>query len=152
LFISSRIYYAEKQLVKALPKLADKATSPKLVDAFESHLKDTRQHVERLERVFEICGRAPRAVTCAAIQGILEEGKEIMSETDDPEARDSGLIAAAQAAEHYEISRYGTLAAWADQLGMKEAAKILNQTLDEEYAADKKLSAIAEGSLNRKAA
>jgi hypothetical protein len=78
LFISSRIYYAEKQLVKALPKLADKATSPKLVDAFESHLKDTRQHVERLERVFEICGRAPRAVTCAAIQGILEEGKEIM--------------------------------------------------------------------------
>jgi ferritin-like metal-binding protein YciE len=146
------IYYAEKQLVKALPKMAGKATSPQLAAAFRSHLEETRQHVERLEKVFEICGRAPRAETCEAIQGIIEEGKEIMDETGDAEVRDAGLIAAAQAAEHYEIARYGTLVAWAEQLGMKDTVKILNKTLDEEYAADKKLSAVAENRLNKKAA
>lgn len=146
------MYFAEKQLVKALPKMAKKASSPQLAEAFESHLAETKEHVSRLEQVFEIVGKTARAETCPAIKGIVEEGEEIMSEAEDPEALDAGLIAAAQAAEHYEIARYGTMVAWAEKLGMKDAVKILNTTLDEEYSADKKLSALAEGSVNKKAA
>ncbi|MEQ8702082.1 MAG: ferritin-like domain-containing protein [Bauldia litoralis] len=146
------MYFAEKHLVKALPKMAKKATSPKLTEAFESHLEETKEHVSRLEQVFEIVGKPARAETCPAIKGIVEEGEEIMSEAEDPEALDAGLIAAAQAVEHYEISRYGTMVAWAERLGMKDAVKILNKTLDEEYSADKKLSALAESSVNKKAA
>ncbi|SDB48458.1 YciE/YciF ferroxidase family protein [Bauldia litoralis] len=146
------MYFAEKQLVKALPKMAKKASSPQLAEAFESHLAETKEHVSRLEQVFEIVGKTARAETCPAIKGIVEEGEEIMSEAEDPEALDAGLIAAAQAAEHYEIARYGTMVAWAEKLGIKDAVKILNTTLDEEYSADKKLSALAEGSVNKKAA
>lgn len=146
------MYFAEKQLVKALPKMAKKASSAKLAEAFESHLEETKVHVTRLEEVFEILGKSPRAETCQAIKGIIEEGEEIMDEAGDPDACDAGLIAAAQAAEHYEISRYGTLVAWATKLGLNDAAKIFNSTLDEEYSADKKLSSLAEGSLNKKAA
>lgn len=146
------MYFAEKHLVKALPKMAKKASSPKLTEAFESHLEETREHVARLEQVFEIVGKAARAETCPAIKGIVEEGEEIMDEAEDAEALDAGLIAAAQAVEHYEISRYGTMVAWANRLGMKDAAKILNKTLDEEYSADKKLSSLAEGTVNKKAA
>ncbi|MEP0324434.1 ferritin-like domain-containing protein [Bauldia litoralis] len=146
------MYFAEKHLVKALPKMAKKASSPKLTEAFESHLEETKEHVSRLEQVFEIVGKPARAETCPAIKGIVEEGEEIMGEAEDPEALDAGLIAAAQAVEHYEISRYGTMVAWAERLGMKDAVKILNKTLDEEYSADKKLSALAESSVNKKAA
>ena len=146
------IYYAEKQLVKTLPKMAKKAAAPKLVEAFESHLEETREQVNRLEEVFAILGKKPKAEECPAIDGIIEEGKEIMDESADDETRDAGLIAAAQAAEHYEIARYGTLVAWGDRLGMDDAVKILNKTLDEEYGADKKLSALAENAINKKAA
>jgi ferritin-like metal-binding protein YciE len=146
------IYYAEKQILKALPKMARKADSEDLRAAFEQHQGETEQHVATLEKVFESLDLRARGVTCEAIDGILEEGKDIMSETTDADARDAGMIAAAQAVEHYEITRYGTLIAWAKQLGKTDAAKLLAQTLDQEYAADKKLSALAEKALNREAA
>ena len=146
------MYYAEKQILKALPKMAKKASSPDLKAAFESHLDETREHVARLEQVFELCDRKPRAETCDAILGIIEEGKEIMEEAEDPDALDAGLIAAAHAVEHYEISRYGTMVAWAKKLGMNKASDILQKTLNEEYAADEKLETIASASVNQKAA
>lgn len=146
------IYYAEKQVLKALPKMARKADSDRLRDAFESHHAETEQHVANLEQIFESMGVRARGVTCEAIDGILDEGKEIMTEATDPDARDAGMIAAAQAVEHYEITRYGTLIAWAKQLGHADAAKLLKANLDQEYAADKKLSDLAERVLNREAA
>ncbi|MEO6013531.1 MAG: ferritin-like domain-containing protein [Devosia sp.] len=146
------IYYAEKQLVKALPKMAKAAQDPQLKAGFESHLVETEGHVERLERIFEILGVAARAKTCDAILGILEEGKSIMEDYKGTIALDAGLIAAGQAAEHYEMARYGTLMTWAKQLGMAEAAKLLQQTLDEEKAADKKLTQLAVTQDNAKAA
>jgi ferritin-like metal-binding protein YciE len=145
-------YYAEKQLLKALPKMAKAAESSQLRDAFETHRDETEAQIERLEKVFEMCDAKPRAKTCDAILGIIEEGKEIMEEFRGSEALDAGLIAAAQAAEHYEISRYGTLKTWAGQLGMTDAAKLLEETLEEEKHTDQLLTQMAESSVNRQAA
>ncbi len=146
------IYYAEKQILKTLPKMAKKTDSDALRAAFEAHMVETEGQIERLEKVFEMAELSARGVTCPGINGILEEGKELMDDTEDPDTMDAGLIASAQAVEHYEICRYGTMVAWAKELGMHEAAKLLQQTLDEEYGADRKLSALAEGRLNREAA
>lgn len=146
------IYYAEKQILKALPKMAKTADSAELRQAFEHHLQETQGQVERLEQVFGLCDLKPTAKTCPAIKGILEEGKEDMAEIDDPDVLDAGMIADAQAVEHYEIARYGTLIAWANQLGMEEAAALLGETLEQEYNADKTLTGLAESSVNREAA
>ena len=146
------IYYAEKQIVKALPKMAKAAQSQELAAGFQKHLEETEGHVERLEQVFEILGQAARGKTCDAILGILQEGKSIMEDYKDTVALDAGLVAAAQAVEHYEIARYGTLKAWAQQLGMDAAAKLFDTTLNEEIATDKKLSELGETEANAKAA
>lgn len=145
------IYYAEKQILKALPKMARKADSDQLREAFESHLAETEEHVANLEQVFETLGLKARGVTCEAINGILDEGKELMSEADDPDTRDAGMIAAAQAVEHYEITRYGTLIAWANQLGKTDVVSLLQTNLDQEKAADVKLTKLAESALNKEA-
>ena len=146
------IYYAEKQILKALPKMAKKADSEDLREAFEHHLKETEGQVVRLEKVFALCDLKPTGKTCHAIKGILEEGEEDMKEIKDPDVLDAGMIADAQAVEHYEIARYGTMVAWARQLGMEEAAGLLEQTLDQEHNADRLLTELAEGALNREAA
>jgi ferritin-like metal-binding protein YciE len=146
------IYYAEKQILKALPKMAKAATSQDLQAAFEKHHDETEGHVERLEQVFELLGKPARAKKCDAIEGIIEEGKEIMDEYAGTPALDAGLLAAAQAVEHYEISRYGTLKAWAMKLSMSEAAKLLDQTLSEEKKTDDTLTRIAEKAVNYRAA
>ena len=146
------IYYAEKQILKALPKMAEKADSAELRKAFQHHLKETEGQVDRLEKVFALCDRKPVGETCPAIKGILEEVKEMMQDAADPDVLDAGMIADAQAVEHYEISRYGTLIAWAKQLGMSDAAKLLSQTLEQEYNADQALTKLAELRLNREAA
>jgi ferritin-like metal-binding protein YciE len=146
------VYYAEKQILKALPKMAKKAESDDLRQAFQHHLKETEGQVQRLEQVFALCELKPAGKTCPAIKGILEEGEEDMKEAKDPDVLDAGMIADAQAVEHYEIARYGTMIAWAKQLGMKEAAGLLEQTLEQEYNADRTLTELAESSLNRQAA
>ncbi len=146
------IYYAEKQILKALPKMAKAATSPEVKKAFETHRDETEGHVERLTEVFEIIGKAPRGKTCDAILGIIEEGKSIMEEFEGSAALDAGLVAAAQAVEHYEMARYGTLKAWAQQLGLKEAVALLDQTLSEETKTDKLLSQLGVTSTSKKAA
>lgn len=146
------IYYAEKHILKALPKMAKAASSDKLRAAFEKHRDETEDHVERLEQVFELLGKPARGKTCDAIEGILGEGKEIMEEYKGCEALDAGMIAAAQAVEHYEISRYGTLKQWATQLGMKEAVRLLDETLQEEKKTDVALTSLAESSVNIAAA
>lgn len=146
------IYYAEKQVLKALPKMAKKADSDELRQAFEHHLEETKGQVERLEQVFALCDLKPTAKSCPAIKGILEEGEEDMKEAKNPDVLDAGMIADAQAVEHYEIARYGTMIAWAKQLGMTDSASLLQQTLDQEYSADRLLTKLAEGSLNRQAA
>lgn len=146
------IYYAEKQLVKAIPKLADKATNPQLKQGFLSHLEETKGHVTRLEQVFKMHGVEAKAVTCPAIDGIIKEADEVSGEVADKEVLDAALINAAQAAEHYEMTRYGTLVAWAKQLGRNDCASVLQKTLDEEHAVDKKLTALAESKINLKAA
>lgn len=146
------IYYAEKQILKNLPRMARKAESAKLRELFEQHHSETEAQIDTLEKVFEIRSLRARGVTCEAIDGILSEAKEIMSEAEAPDVRDAGMIAAAQAVEHYEITRYGTLIAWAKQLGHADVAKLLKTTLDQEYAADKQLSELAETVLNREAA
>lgn len=146
------MYYAEKQVLKALPKMARKAQSEALRAAFEEHLQETEGQIEALEKIFELRELKPRGVTCDAINGIIEEAREIMSEAEEPAALDAGMIAAAQAVEHYEISRYGTMIAWATQLGEREAAEHLQAILEQERAADRKLTALAEETLNRKAA
>jgi len=146
------IYFAEKQIVKALPKMSKKSDSAKLQKAFDDHLAETKGHVERLEKVFEIFGEKAKGETCPAIEGIIQEGEEGIKDSKDPDVRDAAMIADAQAVEHYEITRYGTLIAWAKQLGKPEAAKLLQETLDEEYHADKLLSKLAEGQLNKEAA
>ena len=142
------IYYAEKQILKNLPKMAKKAGSTNLAAAFEEHIDQTEGQVERLEQIFEMLGKAPRGKRCPAIDGLAEEASEIMQEAKDDTVRDAGMLAAAQAVEHYEISRYGTLAAWADKLGMKEAASLLRATLDEEKLTDQKLSELALSEIN----
>ena len=146
------IYYAEKQLLKALPKMAKSAQSTQLRQAFETHRDQTETQIERLEKVFELCGTPAKAKTCDAIIGIVEEGKGIMDEFKGSDALDAGLIAAAQSAEHYEISRYGALKTWAGQLGMRDAAMLLDETLKEEKQTDQLLSQLAESSANKKAA
>lgn len=145
-------YDAERQLLKALPKLAKASTSPDLRAAFEAHLEETRGQVERLEQVFESLGEKVRSKHCDGIAGIIEEGKSIMEEEFDDVTMDACLIAAGQRAEHYEMAAYGTLVAWARAMGHTEAADLLQQTLDEEKAADEKLSALAEGGINQEAA
>lgn len=145
-------YDAEKQLTKALPKLAKAASDSKLRQAFESHLKETHGQIVRLERVFESLGEKVRGKHCDGIAGIIEEGKSIMEEDFDDTTMDACLIAAGQRAEHYEMAAYGTLVAWAQAMGHSEAAKLLQQNLDEEKAADKKLSSLAEGGINQDAA
>ena len=146
------MYYAEKQILKALPKMAKKADSEELRQAFEHHLKETEGQVERLEQIFALCDLKPAGKTSHAIKGILEEGEEDMKDAKDPDVLDAGMLADAQAVEHYEIARYGTLIAWANQLGMAEAARLLQQTIDQEYNADMLLTDLAEGRLNRQAA
>ena len=145
-------YDAEKQLTKALPKLAKAASNPKLRAAFEAHLEETQGHVERLEQVFESLEEKVRGKHCEGIAGIIDEGKSIMEEDFGDTTMDACLIAAGQRAEHYEMAAYGTLVAWAQALGHSDAAKVLQQTLDEEKAADKKLSGLAEGGINQSAA
>ena len=146
------IYHGEKQILKALPKMAKSATTPELKQAFEKHHDQTEGQVERLQRIFELMNKSARGKTCEAIEGLVEEGKEVMTEAQSGEVMDAGLIAAAQAVEHYEIARYGTLRSWAEQLGMKEAAKLLAETLAEEKQTDELLNKIAKSSVNRRAA
>lgn len=146
------IYFAEKQILKALPKMAKAAASDKLRAAFEKHRDETEGQIERLEQVFELLEKPARGKTCDAILGIIDEGKEIMDEYKGTEALDAGLLAAAQAVEHYEISRYGTLKQWATQLGMKDAAKLIDQTLQQEKTTDQTLTKLAESSINVAAA
>ena len=146
------IYYAEKQILKALPKMAKAAQSAELKKGFEQHQAETEVQVDRLEQIFDMLGKPVRGKTCEAILGIIEEGKSIMEEFKGTEALDAGLVSAAQAVEHYEIARYGTLKTWAGQLGMNDAAKLLDETLEEEIMTDEKLSKVAESGVNLKAA
>jgi ferritin-like metal-binding protein YciE len=146
------IYYAEKQIYKALPKLAKAAQSDKLRAAFEKHHDETEGQIERLEKIFELLGKPARGKKCDAIEGILDEGQEVMEEYKGTPALDAGLLAAAQAVEHYEISRYGTLRTWADRLSMRDAVKLLDQTLAEEKKTDETLSKLAISAINAEAA
>ncbi len=146
------IYYAEQQIVKALPTMIEKASDPKLKDGFKTHLEETKTHVKRVEQVFKMHGVEAKGIDCPAIDGIIEEADDVAGEVDDKAVLDAALIAAAQAVEHYEMSRYGSLVAWAKQLGRPDCAEVLQKTLDEEKATDKKLTTLAETSVNRKAA
>lgn len=146
------VYYAENQISKALPTMISKATDPQLKQGFELHLAETKNQIKRLERVFEMHGHKPKGVTCPAIDGIIAEANEVAGDVADKEVLDAALIASAQAVEHYEITRYGTLIAWAKQLGRNDCAGVLQETLDEEKATDHKLTAMAESKINRKAA
>ena len=146
------IYYAEQQLTKALPKMASKATDPQLKQGFLTHLEETKEHVARLEEVFKMHGVPVKAVDCPAIDGIIEEADDIAGEVDDKQVLDAAIIAAAQAVEHYEIARYGTLVAWAEQLGHRPCIALLQKSLDEEKATDKKLTSLADSKVNRRAA
>jgi ferritin-like metal-binding protein YciE len=146
------IYYAEQQITKALPKMISKVTNPELKQGLDSHLTQTRNQVKRVEQVFQMHGQPAKAVTCPAIDGILDEANDILGDTKDSDVLDAAAAAAAQAVEHYEIARYGTLIAWARELGRDDCAGVLEQTLEEEKAADLKLTEIAEARLNRLAA
>jgi len=146
------MYYAEKQILQALPDMIDKAADPQLKQGFQTHLGETRNQVKRLEEVFRLHGKEVSGVDCPAIDGIIEEADDVAGEVADKAVLDAALIAAAQAVEHYEISRYGTLVAWAKQLGRNDCAALLQQNLDEEKATDKKLTAMAESNINRRAA
>jgi ferritin-like metal-binding protein YciE len=145
------IYYAEKKILKALPKMAKGAESEEVSAAFEKHRMETEGQVDRLEQIFEMLDKPARGKTCPAIDGILEEGSEILEEYKGSPALDAGLVAAAQAVEHYEMARYGTLIAWAEQLEMNDAAELLSATLDEEEATDEALDALGEGGVNASA-
>ena len=145
------IYYAERKILKSLPKMKRAAQSETLKAAFEKHEGQTEGQIERLEKVFEIIGKSPRGKTCDAINGILDEGDEIAEEYKDSPALDAGLLAAAQAVEHYEITRYGTLKRWANVLGLDEAVKLLDETLEEESQTDEDLTSIADASINEAA-
>ncbi len=145
------IYYAERKILKALPKMAKNAQSPTLKAAFEKHMGETEGQVERLQEVFDILGKRAVGKTCPAIDGIIEEGEEIMEEYKGTPALDAGLLSAAQAVEHYEITRYGTLRRWANELGMSDAADLLSETLEEESATDEALTTLADASVNQKA-
>jgi len=145
------IYYAERKILKALPKMARAAQSADLKAGFEKHRGETEVQVERLQQIFELMGKPARGKTCPAIDGIIEEGEEIMEEYKDTAALDAGLISAAQAVEHYEITRYGTLKRWATELGMTDAAKLLDATLQEESMTDSDLTKLADASANDRA-
>ena len=142
------IYYAEKAILKALPKMAKKASSEDLSTAFEEHRQQTEGHVERLEQIFKMLDKAARGKKCEAIEGLTKEADEIIKEAETDTVRDAGMLAAAQAVEHYEISRYGTLKAWAEKLGMNDAAQLLDETLQEEKETDEKLTELAESEIN----
>jgi|ERR1700722_2033235 len=146
------IYFAERQILKNLPKMAKAAKSEELKAAFLTHRDETEVHVERLQQVFELFGKRAQAKTCEAIKGILEEGEEVMDEYSGSEVLDAGLLAGGQAVEHYEMSRYGTLKTWANQLGLRDAAALLEQTLQEEKKTDALLSKLANAKVNLKAA
>jgi ferritin-like metal-binding protein YciE len=146
------IYYAEKQIEKALPKLIDKATDPELKGGFDKHLQETKGHIERVEQVFQMHGVKAKAVNCPAIDGILKEADEVTGDVEDKKVLDAALIASAQAVEHYEITRYGTLIAWARQLGREDCASVLAKNLKEEELTDKKLSQLGERKVNLQAA
>ena len=146
------VYYAERQILKNLPKMMKKATTPELKQAFEKHRDETETQIERLTQVFEMIGKRAQGKTCEAIKGIIEEGEETMDDFEDSPALDAGILAGAQAIEHYEIARYGALKTWAMQLGMKDAVKLIDQSLQEEKKTDLLLSDLAEKSVNIKAA
>ena len=145
------LYSAEKQLVKALPKMVKTADSEDLQKAFQDHLRKTEKHVERLEQIFSDMGGSPRGKKCVGMEGLIEEGKELMQEDVEPDVLDAGLIAAAQKVEHYEIASYGTARAWAEKMGHSDAARLLQQTLDEEAEANEKLTELAENYINMEA-
>jgi ferritin-like metal-binding protein YciE len=147
------IYYAEQQITKSLPDMIEKASDPRLKDGFRTHLEQTKNHVKRLEEVFRMHGVEPAGVDCPAIDGIIEEADDVAGEvSSDTAVLDAALIAAAQAVEHYEMTRYGTLIAWAKQLGRADCASVLKQTLDEEEATDRTLSQLATTAINKQAA
>ena len=146
------IYYAEKQILRALPKMAKAAQSSELRDAFQHHREQTEGQIERLERVFEMLGKGARGKECQAIVGIIEEAKEVMEEFSDTDALDAGLLSSAQAVEHYEIARYGTLKNWARQIGLNDAVPLLEETLKEEKETDVILTRLADANVNKKAA
>jgi ferritin-like metal-binding protein YciE len=146
------IYYAENKILNSLPDMIEQASDPQLKQAFQKHLGETRNHTKRLEDVFRMHGAAPKAIDCPAIDGILEEAQDVAGEVENHQVMDAALVAAAQAVEHYEIARYGTLIAWAKQLGRNDCANLLEQTLMEEKSADQKLTSLAELYVNRKAA
>jgi ferritin-like metal-binding protein YciE len=146
------IYYAENQIVKSLPDMIENATNAQLKQGLQSHLGETKTHVQRLEQVFQMLGQSPQGVDCPAIDGILEEAEEVTGEVEDKDVLDAAIAASGQAVEHYEITRYGSLIAWAKRLGRNDVAKLLEQTLNEEKAADKKLTLVAESQVNLKAA
>ena len=145
------IYYAEGQIVKALPDMIAKATNRELTAALQNHLEETKRQVQRLDQAFELIGESPKGTTCPAIDGIIKEANEITGDIAETKVLDAALITAAQGVEHYEIARYGTLIAWAEEIGNSAVAKLLTTTLNEEKAADKKLTTIAERKVNRKA-
>jgi len=145
------LYSAEKQLVKALPKMAKNAQSPDLQKAFQEHLRQTEGHVERIERIFSNLDASPRGKKCVGMEGLIEEGHELLQEDVEPDVLDAGLIAAAQKVEHYEIASYGTARAWAERLGYDQASRLLQQTLEEESMANEKLTKIAESHVNMEA-
>jgi ferritin-like metal-binding protein YciE len=146
------IYYAEQQIAKNLPTMIDAASEAQLKQGLEQHLEETRNQIKRLEKVFEMHGQSAKGTTCAAMDGILEEASDILGVADDKDVKDAAIISSAQAVEHYEITRYGTLISFAKQLGREDCAAVLQQNLDEEYAADRKLTGLAESRVNRKAA
>lgn len=141
--------HAEKQLIRTMPRMAKQVQSDELKKCLEQHREETVGQVERLEQVFEMLGKSPRAETCEAIQGLVEEAKEVMEDAQDAETKDAGIIAAQQAVEHYEIARYGTLVAWAKELGMADAAALLHETLEEEKRTDRMLTDLAEKRINK---
>jgi len=145
------IYYAEKKILAALPKMAKAAQNEDLTAAFEKHQAETEGQISRLEQVFDLIDQKPQGKKCAAIEGILEEGQEIIKEYKGSPALDAGLVSSAQAVEHYEIARYGTLRTWAEELGLDDASKLLQETLDEEEATDQALTEIAESVVNQEA-
>jgi ferritin-like metal-binding protein YciE len=152
LHVLQDVYYAENQIIKALPDMIEKATNRELTAAFKAHLAETEKQVSRLDQAFQLLGKEPKGTKCPAINGIIDEANEIAGEVDDKKVLDAALLAAAQAVEHYEITRYGTLIAWADELGKDAVVKLLTTNLNEEKAADKKLTTIAEKKVNLKAA
>ena len=146
------VYYAENKIVKSLPDMIEEANDPQLKQGLQSHLRETENHVRRLDQVFQMLGQRAKSVDCPAIDGIIEEAEDVTSETQDKSVLDAAIIAAAQAVEHYEITRYGSLIAWAKQLGRTDASRLLEQTLAEEKAADRNLTALAESKVNVRAA